>query len=200
MKILFNLNMLFVIFILFICGCVAGGATDPPGYKKELEKYPEKTHESIDITVKEVAYNTHKQAMVGILNDFKYHSYPVLNKKSVILNTNYSVSYYTKNKINNKFIIKKKKDIILKKKIPKAFYIHPFSAAKCTVGGKEVIICTIRSRSSTGRVFFGMYDLKGKTLHEKIYSSGDVWDIKQAESGRLVIGGARQTIYIGFKK
>jgi hypothetical protein len=200
--------LILVCFVLvLICGCYTNknnpgiGAVgwDDPNSVEGAKNYPTTRSERVTVTTSETPYGTFHQGFDTVFNDFPFKGTPVMDAKTSVAGTDYSVSY-------DKFILKifRGDSVIAEKKLPQIFYMHAMNSGviKGASGGDDIILCKIFSRSTTGLSYVGIFDGTGEILYETVMSVGDVWDILPGKDGEIVIGGARSKtlITIGSKK
>jgi hypothetical protein len=87
--------------------------------------------------------------------------------------------------------------IIVEERLPQAFR-SPLLVAVTSLSGRQVIVATSRSRSTTGRRFLVMYSRAGELLYRNVHLAGSVWDIA-SEDDALVLLGCGQSMHIRLR-
>jgi len=87
--------------------------------------------------------------------------------------------------------------VIVEERLPQAF-LYPVLMGITSIGGREVLVATVRSRSTTGRRFLAMYSPAGSLLYRNVHQSAAIWDVA-LESDAVVLLGCGQSMHIGLR-
>ena len=181
----------------FASGCnlpnIGGAGWDEKQDIEEAKNYPTTESGRISLTTEEVPYGTFKQEFETVFQDFPHSGNPISSAKfestkTQIRGTPYSVSYE-----NNVLKILREDVLVIERKLPRVFYMHPISSAVALgkTRTEDVILCRTRSRGTTGLHYIFIADGNGEILFEKIMGAGKEWDILPGKNGEIIIGGAR---------
>jgi hypothetical protein len=88
-------------------------------------------------------------------------------------------------------------DLVVEERLPQAF-LYPVLMGVTSIAGREVVVVTTRSRSTTGRRFLAMYSPAGELLYRNVHLSGAVWDVA-LENDAVVLLGCGQSTHIGLR-
>jgi hypothetical protein len=87
--------------------------------------------------------------------------------------------------------------VVVEERLPQAF-LYPVLMGITSIGGREVLVATTRSRSTTGRRFLAMYSPAGALLYRNVHLSGAVWDVA-LEDDAVVLLGCGQSTHIALR-
>ena len=182
-------------------GGIGGAGWDDKGDIETARKYPPTESGRILVTTEEVPYQTFRQEFDSVYQDFPFTGNPIgaSTKASTtqIVNTPYSVSYE-----NSVLKIFRDANVIVERKLPNIFYMHPVSSA-ALIGksrAEDRILCRTYSRATTGLHYIFIADGNGDILFEKIIGASEDWDISPESSGEIIIGGAHTKTIISPRK
>lgn len=195
--------VLIFVTVSFLSGCYSNkqnqglGAVgwDSPSDIEEAKQYPSVKAENVVVTSSETPYGTFYQEFDTVFQDFPYSGIPVMDAKTKINNTRYSIAY-------ENFSLKLYSDdnIIIERKLPKIFYMHKMASGLIPgkSGEADIILCRTNSRATTGLHYIGIFNGKGEVLYENVLSTKDDWDIVLDKNREIIIGGANTKIVINI--
>jgi len=168
---------------------------DSPSDIEEAKHYPSVKSDKVAVTSSEVPFGTFRQEFDNVFQDFPFNSIPVMDTKTIIANTRYSISY-------EKFVLKLYLDdnVVAERTLPKVFYMHKVvsGAILGNTGEEDIILCRTFSRGTTGLHYICIFNGKGDVLYESVFSAKDDWDIVLGENREIIIGGAKTKTVINI--
>lgn len=180
-----RMAMLASAMLLVACdgGGIAGAGFDRKAVVEEAESYQAFVSPFVHESIAPTCNKDIQQQFEEMFRQFRVR-YPRIEEEAVQIDLGNTLAWYR----NNLFEVQTDGKPIIREQLPVAFYMHPMSMGIHSVGGREIMMISNKSRATTGLYFVGIYGADGAPYYKRVLSAGDVWDIGVSEERVEILG------------